>query len=127
MNMRYNSVFVAPTHTLNDAAHVYRDGTDKQPQAANLSSALYTAASVQRAAGIAVLSESGTHKSETVTLAPPSEKYAIGRAKLGEIWRFDEPDGAWWGVIMGIELRVAMAGDVAEVWQVLSVDRYLGD
>lgn len=83
MNTRYNSVFVAPTHTLNDAAHVYRDGTDKQPQAANLSSALYTAASVQRAAGIAVLRESGTHKLETVTLAPPSEKVCDWSSEIG--------------------------------------------
>ena len=127
VNTQYNSVLIAPTHILSNMAHVYRDGTDKMPAAPSVSGSLYTAENVCRALGINVLSESGTHIQAQITLAPPSEKYAIGRAKLGEIWRFDEPDGAWWGVITGVELRVAMAGDVAEVWQVLSVDRYLGD
>lgn len=127
VSTQFNSVLIAPTHQLAEMALVYRDGSDKLPAAPSVSGSLYTSSAVCRAAAVAILSESGTHKDEQVTLAPPSEKYAIGRAKLGEIWRFDEPDGAWWGVITGVELRMAMTGDVAEVWQVLSVDRYLGD
>ena len=128
VNTQYNSVLIAPTHTLSNMAHVYRDGTDKMPAAPSVSGSLYTAENVCRALGINVLSESGTHIQAQITLAPPSEKYAIGRAKLGEIWRFDEPDGAWFGVVQAVELEVKTDNNGAvEVWQKLTMDRYLGD
>lgn len=128
VNTQYNSVLIAPTHTLSNMAHVYRDGTDKMPAAPSLSGSLYTADNVCRSLGIKVLSESGTHLQAQITLAPPSEKYAIERAKIGDIWRFDEADGAWFGVIQGVELEVGVDNDGAvAVWQKLTIDRYLGD
>lgn len=128
VNTKFNSVLIAPTHTLSNMAHVYRDGTDKMPAAPSISGSLYTAENVCRALGIKVLSESGTHQQAQITLAPPSEKYAIDRAQIGDIWRFDEPDGAWFGVIQAVELDVSVDNDGAVVvWQKLTVDRYLGD
>lgn len=124
---QYRSVFTYPTHELNDAGLVYRSGSDKMPQAPMLSHALYTESNVQRAAGLATLSESGVHKTETVELAPPSEKYAIPRAKLGQIWRFDEPDGAWFGVVVGVKLSASVENGAPKITQTLTVDRYLGD
>lgn len=124
---QYNSVFVYPSHEKNDAALVYRSGSDKMPQAPMLTSPLYTQANVQRAAGLAALSESGIHKMETVEIAPPSEKYAIPRAKLGQIWRFDEPDGAWFGVVVGVKLSASVENGAPKITQTLTVDRYLGD
>lgn len=124
---QYRSVFAYPTHELNDAGLIYRSGSDKMPQAPMLSHALYTASNVQRAAGLAVLSESGVHKTETVEIAPPSAKYAVPRAQLGQIWRFDEPDGAWFGVITGVKLSASVENEVPTITQTLTVDRYLGD
>lgn len=124
---QYRSVFVYPTHELNDAGLIYRSGSDKMPQAPMLSHVLYTESNVQRAAGLAALSESGVHKTETVEIAPPSEKYAVPRAKLGQIWRFDEPDGAWFGVITGVKLSASVENEVPKITQTLTVDRYLGD
>ncbi|MCG7655950.1 hypothetical protein [Wielerella bovis] len=124
---QYKSVFAYPTHELNDAGLIYRSGSDKMPQAPMLSHALYTESKVQRAAGLAALSDSGVHKTETVEIAPPSAKYAVPRAKLGQIWRFDEPDGAWFGVITGVKLTASVENNAPKISQTLTVDRYLGD
>ena len=120
-----NAVFIYPDTTNSLAYDVARIGSDKEPRAALRSHTLYTAESVCRAAGMAALSATGTHKIETVKLPLSPDKYGLNLAQLGEIWRFDEPLGAWAGVITGVSLEVSIDGDTPMVSQTLTVDRYL--
>ena len=66
-------------------ALVYREGTDQTPEAGILTHALYTDDTVLRAAGLAALSETGTHKLQTVAL-PWADKYQLPLAELGKVW-----------------------------------------
>lgn len=107
------------------AAHVVRSGSDGLPETSALSHAVYTDLIACQAAGVAALSETGTHKSETITL-PVAKKYNLGIAEIGRIWRFNEPSGAWNAVIQGVSVSVSVEGDVPVVKQTVSADRYLG-
>ena len=123
---RANGVFVSANHLSGRAADVYRTGTAREPRASALSHALYTDHDVLQAAGLAALSESGTHKIEVVTL-PVADKYALPLAQKGQIWQIAEPTGSWQGVVTGITLDVKISGDAPEVWQTVTIDRYLDD
>ena len=105
---------------------VYREGTDRQPEASTLTHAAYTDTDVMRAAGIHALSETGTHKMETVTL-PWAEKYQLPLASLGAIWTFAEGGQTWQGVIKGISVAVDLDGGAPVVTQTVTIDRYMGD
>ena len=105
---------------------VYREGTDQQPEASTLTHAAYTDSDVMRAAGIHALSETGTHKIETVTL-PWAEKYQLPLAALGAVWAFAEQGQTWQGVIKGISVAVELDGGAPVVTQTVTIDRYLGD
>ena len=105
---------------------VYREGTDQQPEASTLTHAAYTDSDVMRAAGIHALSETGTHKMETVTL-PWAEKYQLPLASLGAIWTFAEGGQTWQGVIKGISVAVDLDGGAPVVTQTVTIDRYMGD
>ena len=105
---------------------VYREGTDQQPEASILTHAAYTDTDVMRAAGIHALSETGTHKIETVTL-PWAEKYQLPLASLGAVWAFAEGGQTWQGVIKGVSVAVELDGGAPVVTQTVTIDRYLGD
>ena len=105
---------------------VYREGTDQQPEASTLTHAAYTDLDVMRAAGIHALSETGTHKIETVTL-PWTEKYQLPLAGLGAVWAFAEAGQTWQGVIKGVSVAVELGGGAPVVTQTVTIDRYLGD
>ena len=123
---RANGVFVYADHGKGKGADVYRKSTDREPRASAVSGALYTDAPVLQAAGIAALSDTGTHKTETVTL-PVSDKYALPRAEKGQIWQIQEPSGAWQGVVTGVTLSVEIENDAPRVLQTVVVNRYLDD
>ena len=105
---------------------VYREGTDQQPEASTLTHAAYTDGDVMRAAGIHALSETGTHKIETVQL-PWAEKYQLPLASLGAVWAFAEAGQTWHGVIKGVSVAVELDGGAPVVTQTVTIDRYLGD
>ena len=105
---------------------VYREGTDQQPEASTLTHAAYTDLDVMRAAGIHALSETGTHKIETVTL-PWAEKYQLPLASLGAVWAFAEQGQTWQGVIKGVSVAVELDNGAPVVTQTVTIDRYLGD
>ena len=105
---------------------VYREGTDQQPEASTLTHAAYTDTDVMRAAGIHALSETGTHKIETVAL-PWAEKYQLPLATLGAVWAFAEAGQTWQGVIKGISVAVELDNGAPVVTQTVTIDRYLGD
>lgn len=105
---------------------VYREGTDQQPEASTLTHAAYTDTDVMRAAGIHALSETGTHKIETVTL-PWAEKYQLPLASLGAVWAFAEGGQTWQGIIKGVSVAVELDGGAPVVTQTVSIDRYMGD
>ena len=105
---------------------VYREGTDQQPEASTLTHAAYTDSDVMRAAGIHALSETGTHKIETVTL-PWAEKYQLPLAELGAVWAFAEQGQTWQGIIKGISVAVELDNGAPVVTQTVTIDRYMGD
>ena len=105
---------------------VYREGTDQTPEASTLTHAAYTDSDVMRAAGIHALSETGTHKIETVTL-PWAEKYQLPLASLGAVWAFAEAGQTWQGIIKGISVAVELDGGAPVVTQTVTIDRYMGD
>ena len=105
---------------------VYREGTDQQPESSTLTHAAYTDLGVMRAAGIHALSETGTHKLETVTL-PWAAKYQLPLAELGAVWAFAEAGQTWQGVIKGISVAVELDDGAPVVTQTVTIDRYLGD
>ena len=107
-------------------ALVWREGTDQTPEAALREHALYTDETAHRAAGIHALSETGTHKIETVTL-PWAEKYQLPLASLGAVWAFTENGSTWQGVIKGIQVEVTLDNNAPVVTQTLTIDRYMGD
>ena len=108
------------------AGDVYRTGSGREPRAAAQSSVLYTDTDVLGAIGLAVLSDSGNHKTETVTL-PVTDKYAVPPAELGAIWQINEPTGTWQGVVTGVTLTAAVVGQAVQVTQDVTLDRYFGD
>ena len=123
---RCNGVRVVGKGTTAKGALVWREGTDQTPEAALREHALYTDETAHRAAGIYALSETGTHKIETVTL-PWTEKYQLPLASLGAVWAFTENGSTWQGVIKGIQVEVALDNNAPVVTQTLTIDRYMED
>lgn len=103
---------------------VYREASNQIPEAAVLNHVLYTEEAVARAAGIHALSETGIHKTETVTL-PVADKYQLPRAELGDVWAFNENGEQFQGVVKSVTLTVSLENDAPVVTQTLDVDRYL--
>ena len=128
---RCNAVRITPAAELVGGGRakgglVYREGTDQQPEASTLTHAAYTDSDVMRAAGIHALSETGTHKIETVTL-PWAEKYQLPLATLGAVWAFAEQGQTWQGVIKGVSVAVELDNGAPVVTQTVTIDRYMGD
>ncbi|MDO4776292.1 MAG: hypothetical protein Q4A06_02435 [Cardiobacteriaceae bacterium] len=123
---RCNAVRVVGSGAGAKGALVWRQGTDQTPEAGILTHALYTDDTVLRAAGLAALSETGTHKLQTVVL-PWAEKYQLPLAELGKVWAFVESGQTWQGVIKGIEVSVTLDNDAPVVTQTVTVDQYAGE
>ena len=123
---RCNGVRVVGKGSTAKGALVWREGTDQTPEAALREHALYTDETAHRAAGIYALSETGTHKIETVQL-PWAEKYQLPLASLGAVWAFTEAGKTWQGVIKGIQIEVTLDNNAPVVTQTLTIDRYMGD
>ncbi|MCS4534234.1 hypothetical protein [Neisseria montereyensis] len=119
-------VFVYADHAKGKGADVYRRTGNREPRAAAVTGPLYTDMPVLQAAGVAALSDTGTHKTETVTL-PVSDKYALPLAQLGQIWQIQEPTGAWQGVVTGVTMAVDIENDAPRVLQTVVINRYLDD
>ncbi|EFE48767.1 hypothetical protein NEIELOOT_02746 [Neisseria elongata subsp. glycolytica ATCC 29315] len=98
---RCNGVFVWAEHAKGRAGDVYRQGSSREPRAAALTDTLYTDTDVLTAAGMAALSDTGIHKTETV-LMPVSEKYGIplggnqGNAVSVVPFNAADIDGCYW-------------------------------
>lgn len=120
-----NGVMIIGTSTNAKGANVRRSGTDGLPEASAKSHAVYTDYTVCEAAAIAALSDTGTHKTETVTL-PVAKKYNLPIAEMGRVWQFVENGNAWNAVVQGVSIRVAVEKDVPVVKQTVTADRYLG-
>lgn len=121
---RANGVFVMGNTANAKGADVYRSGTDREPRASALTHALYTDAPVLRAAGIAALSATGKHKTETLTL-PLSDKYGLGKIELGQVIQVNESSGHWRGIVNGTELSVTRENNAPVITQTITLDRYL--
>ena len=125
-NAQAMGVFVWGTSASGKAANVYRAQSAGEPRAAAVQHVLLTDLDVCQAAGIAALSDTGAHKTETIVL-PFALRYGLGLAELGRVWRFEEPQGAFNGIITGVAVQAAWSGDAPAVKQTLTVERYLGD
>lgn len=127
VNPRHDAVYLWAEHEHGKAADVYRASGSHNQRASALIHALYTDDAVLRQAGLATLSDSGTHKIETVKL-PIAPAYFVPRAKLGEIWQISESNASWSAVVTGVAIEVSVGSDGAvEVWQNITVDRYLDE
>ena len=119
-------VFVMGDDTTGVGADVFREGSDKLPRASVLAHSLYTDMPVCQAAGIAALSDTGTHKIEQVKL-PFATAYGVTLPELGDIVQVNESTGYWRGVVQGVRLDLASDNGVNRVDLTLSIDRYLDD
>lgn len=123
---RCNGVRVIPAGG-GQGGHIYRRGSNTLPRAADLTHPLYTDQPVWIAAGTAALSDTGKHKDESIEL-PLSQRHGIPLAELGQVWRINELDKQWDGVVNNIALTVkADSNGAPVVRQNLTIDRYMGD
>lgn len=110
-------------------ADVYRAETDREPRAQTLSSPLWRTAAgfvnpqdAVMAAGIAALSATGMHKSETLEM-PLAEEYGLDVLQLGQIVQVNESAGHWKGIVQSVSITASWGNDAPQVWQTAVVDR----
>lgn len=120
-----NGVFVLGEGENAVGAHIVRTGTDALPETDALSHCVYTDLIACEAAGIAALSDTGNHKTETVTL-PIMKKYQLPLASLGQIWRFTEPSAAFIGIIESISIKVGIENQAPKITQQIAVNCFFG-
>lgn len=119
-NDRANAVYLSGSV----GAKVYRSAEAQDKLASTMQHALYTDTTPMQAAGIAALSETGRHKTESVQLPFSPDKYDIPLAGIGEIWHINEGDG-WQGIVNSVSVAVTTENDAPTVWQTVEIDRYL--
>ncbi len=117
---RYNTVTLTG---LKEGGIVYRQRENRQHDAPTLDNPLFTDRDCFVPMGIKVLSDSGTHIEYSITLRW-ADKYNLPLAKLGEIWQVNDIDGAWKGIITGVQVDVKVEQDVPTIWQTINIDRY---
>ncbi len=117
---RYNTVMLVGIA----ANEIYRNRQGRDLIAPLENNALYTDRNCVVPRGIELLSNSGMHGLYTVKMRW-AEKYNLPLAKLGQIWQFNDVDGAWKGVITSVSVAVEWDNEAPTVWQTLGVDRYL--
>lgn len=121
INTRYNTVTLSgPT----EGGHVYRETQGRDAEAPTHDHLLYTDRDVILPAGIAILSDSGTHRDYTLTMRW-TDKYNVPLALLGHVWQINDPEGYWRGVVTGVSVNVSREGDVPTIWQTVNIDRYM--
>ena len=121
VNPRYNTVRL---NGATEGAEVYRQTQGRDAEASTQDHPLYTDRDAMLPAGTSILSDSGTHGDYTIKLRW-ADKYNLPLAQLGEIWQFNDPEGAWRGAITGVSVDIDQDNDAPTVWQSISVDRYL--
>lgn len=117
--VRYNTVTLVGDKK---GGIVYREREGRDKDAPAMDSPLYTDKAVFLAAGIAVLSDSGTHSTIGVTL-PLSKTHGLELAKLGELWQINDGT-AYMARVVGVSIDVKVDGDVVTVRQTVGLDRY---
>lgn len=120
-NPRYNTVTLVGA---SDGGVVYRQAQARDLDAPAEENPLYTDRDVVLPAGIAILSDSGTHGDYTLIIRQ-SDKYNIPLARRGQVWQINDPEGNWRGMVRGGSLSVKPQNDAPTVWQSVTVDRYL--
>lgn len=117
----YNAVRL---HGSSKGKLIYRQNEDKALEAGVQHHALYTDDAPMIAQGIALLSESGKHKQESIKMLW-SDKYRSPLAQLGAIWQVNEGSEQWTGIVQGISIEIGSDNDAPTVWQHIVLDRYL--
>lgn len=120
-NPRYNTVMLIGQA---EAGIVYRQLEGRDREAPSDDNVLYTDQAVIIPAGIAKLSDSGTHAEYTIMMMW-SDKYNVALAELGEIWQINDTEGAWRGVVTSVSVSVRLENDAPAIWQTVTIDRYL--
>ena len=118
-------VFVCANHGEGVARKIVRKASSGSPEASALTHTLYTDDAVCLSAGTAALSDTGASKTETIEL-PVMPKYALERARLGDIWQVNEATGAWIGIVQSVRISVQIVNNAPKVMQSVEVWRYLG-
>lgn len=107
---------------------MYREREGRDLHAPVSQNELYTDQACIIPAGIAILSDSGTHQNATITMRW-ADKYNLPLATLGEIWQVNDKmgnaDDAWRGIVQSVSIDVRVDNGVPTVWQVVGLDRYL--
>lgn len=115
---RYNTVTL-----IGSVGHeIYRATQGRDVSAPTLSDALFTDQNVTIPKGESVLSDSGTHAIYSLKMIMTE---TMPLAELGQIWQVNDTDGAWRGIVTGIEISVSLVNDAPTVHQTLTVNRYL--
>lgn len=117
-NTRYNTILLVG----NVGHEVFRATQGRDMAAPTLSNALFTAREVTVPKGSQVLSDSGTHAIYSLKMLMTD---AMPLAELGQIWQINDTDGAWRGLVTGIAINVELVDDAPNVYQTLTVDRYM--
>lgn len=121
--VRYNTVTLVGDKK---GGIVYREREGRDKDAPTMDGPLYTDKAVFLAAGIAVLSDSGTHSTIGVTL-PLSKTHGLELATLGEIWQINDTadnGGAYLARVTSVSVQVSVQDDVVVVRQTVELDRY---
>ncbi len=115
---RYNTVTL-----IGSVGHeIYRATQGRDVSAPTLSDALFTDQNVTIPKGESVLSDSGTHAIYSLKMIMTD---TMPLAELGQIWQVNDTDGAWRGIVTGIDISVSLVNDAPTVHQTLTVNRYL--
>lgn len=124
-NPRFNAVILTSSK---EGAVVYREREGRDRHAPVSQNELYTDQACIIPAGIAILSDSGTHQTASLTMRW-ADKYNLPLATLGEIWQVNDKmgnaDDAWRGIVQSVSIDVRVDNGVPTVWQVVGLDRYL--
>lgn len=120
-NPRFNAVILTSSK---EGAIVCREREARDRHAPVSQNELYTDRACIIPAGIAILSDSGTHQIANLTMRW-ADKYNLPLAELGEIWQINDVDGSWRGIVKAVAVDVKVDNGVPSVWQVVELDRYL--
>lgn len=123
VNPRYNAVILTSN---TDGAVVYRQEEAQDKHAPTQTHELYTDQACIIPAGVAILSDSGTHQMATLTMPWVD---GVPLAELGQIWQVNDKvgntDDAWRAVVKSVAIDVKVDDGVPSVWQTVGLDRYL--
>ncbi len=106
---------------------IYRELEGRDIEAPSQTNSLFTSEKATVAKGCQILSDSGTHAEYVLKLPWSSDSVGeIPLAELGQIWQVnDEDEKSWKGVVTAVGVDVKVNNKVAEVWQSVTLDRYL--